>query len=168
MTSFLEKMFIVEGIIFGVIGLLFFIFPIETIISLSTLIAILFIIVGVLTILRCKQREGKLFFIFNGIINILFGLVLWLYPISTIDLLILVYGVWLLIRGAYLLIMSFKNGHFGFNIYTLSNAFLVIFGALVVFQPFSTLMSVPYFIGAALIIMALGEIYIGIKLKDTF
>ena len=83
MTSFLEKMFIVEGIIFGIIGLLFFIIPVETIISLSTLIAILFIIVGVLTILRSKEREGKLFFIFNGIINILFGLVLWLYPIST-------------------------------------------------------------------------------------
>ena len=127
MTSFLEKMFIVEGIIFGVIGLLFFIFPIETIISLSTLIAILFIIVGVSTILRSKEREGKLFFIFNGIINILFGLVLWLYPISTIDVLILVYGVWLLIRGAYLLFLSFKNGQFGFNIYTISNAFLVMF-----------------------------------------
>ena len=168
MSSFLEKMFMIEGIIFAIIGLLFFIFPVETIISFSILIAILFIVVGILTILRCKERSGKLFFIFNGIINILFGLVLWLYPISTINLLTTVYGTWLLIRGAYLLFMSFKNGHFGFNIYTLSNAFLVIFAAIIIFQPFSTLITLPYFIGGALIVMAIGEIYLGIKLRNTF
>lgn len=51
MTSFLEKMFIVEGILFGIIGLLFFVFPLQTIISLSALIAILFIVVGISTII---------------------------------------------------------------------------------------------------------------------
>ena len=43
----------------------------------------------------------------------------------------------------------------------------VIFGALVVFQPFKALISAPYFTGTALIITALGEIYLGIKLKNT-
>lgn len=168
MTSFLEKMFIVEGVLFGIIGLLFFIFPLQTIISLSVLIAILFIIVGVSTILRCRHREGRAFFIFNGIINILFGLVLWLYPIPTIDLLIVVYGVWVLARGAYLMFMSFRNGHFGWNAYTVYNAILVVFGILVIVQPFSVLVTAPYFIGAALILTAISEIYIGVKLKDTF
>lgn len=168
MTSFLEKMFIVEGILFGIIGLLFFIFPLQTIISLSALIAILFIVVGISTIIRSRQRDGRVFFIFNGIINILFGLVLWLYPISTIDLLIVVYGIWVLVRGAYLMFMSFRNGHFGWNAYTVYNAILVIFGVLVIFQPFSVLITAPYFIGAALILTAISEIYIGVKLKDTF
>lgn len=168
MTSFLEKMFIVEGILFGIIGLLFFVFPLQTIISLSALIAILFIVVGISTIIRSRQRDGRSFFIFNGIINILFGLVLWLYPISTIDLLIVVYGIWVLVRGAYLMFMSFRNGHFGWNAYTVYNAILVIFGVLVIFQPFSVLITAPYFIGAALILTAISEIYIGVKLKDTF
>ncbi len=168
MTSFLEKMFIVEGILFGIIGLLFFVFPLQTIISLSALIAILFIVVGISTIIRSRQRDGRAFFIFNGIINILFGLVLWLYPISTIDLLIVVYGIWVLVRGAYLMFMSFRNGHFGWNAYTVYNAILVIFGVLVIFQPFSVLITAPYFIGAALILTAISEIYIGVKLKDTF
>lgn len=168
MTSMLEKMFIIEGSIFAIIGVLFFIFPIQTIISLSTLIAFLFIVVGILTIIRSGKNEGRGFYIFNGIINILFGLVLWLYPISTIDLLLVVYGVWVLVRGLYLMFMSFRNGHFGFNTYTVYQAILVIFGAIVVFQPFSALITAPYFIGIALLVMAFGEIYIGIKLKDTF
>ena len=163
MTTYLEKMFIIEGIIFAIIGLLFFIFPLQSIISLSTLIAVLFIIVGVLTIIRSGTREGKWFYIFNGVINILFGLVLWLYPISTLDLLVLIYGIWVLVRGVYLMFISI-----GFNIYTVSNAILVIFGAMVVFQPFSALITAPYFIGTALIVTALGEIYLGVKLKDTF
>ena len=106
MTTYLEKMFIIEGIIFAIIGLLFFIFPLQSIISLSTLIAVLFIIVGVLTIIRSGTREGKWFYIFNGVINILFGLVLWLYPISTLDLLVLIYGIWVLVRGVYLMFIS--------------------------------------------------------------
>ena len=168
MTTYLEKMFIIEGIIFAIIGLLFFIFPLQSIISLSTLIAVLFIIVGVLTIIRSGTREGKWFYIFNGVINILFGLVLWLYPISTLDLLVLIYGIWVLVRGVYLMFISIRKGYFGFNIYTVSNAILVIFGAIVVFQPFSALITAPYFIGTALIVTALGEIYLGVKLKDTF
>lgn len=168
MTTYLEKMFIIEGIIFAIIGLLFFIFSLQSIISLSTLIAVLFIIVGVLTIIRSGTREGKWFYIFNGVINILFGLVLWLYPISTLDLLVLIYGIWVLVRGVYLMFISIRNGYFGFNIYTVSNAILVIFGAIVVFQPFSALITAPYFIGTALIVTALGEIYLGVKLKDTF
>lgn len=168
MTSFLEKMLMVEGVLFGIIGFLFFIFPLQTIISLSTFIAILFIVVGISTIIRSRQRDGRAFFIFNGMINILFGLVLWLYPISTIDLLIVVYGIWVLVRGAYLMFMSFRNGHFGWNAYTVYNAILVIFGLLVIIQPFSVLITAPYFIGAALILTAISEIYIGVKLKDTF
>ena len=110
MTTYLEKMFIIEGIIFAIIGLLFFIFPLQSVISLSTLIAVLFIIVGVLTIIRSGTREGKWFYIFNGVINILFGLVLWLYPISTLDLLVLIYGIWVLVRGVYLMFISIRNG----------------------------------------------------------
>lgn len=168
MSSFLEKMFFIEGLIFGIIGILFFIFPIETIIGLSTMIAILFMIVGILTIVRGYRKEGRLFFIFNGIINILFGLILWLYPVSTINTLIMVYGIWVLVRGGYLLIMSLKNGHFGVNVYTVYNIIIIIFGIIVVFQPFSVLLTAPYFIGTALIVTALGEIYLGMKLRDTF
>ena len=64
--------------------------------------------------------------------------------------------------------MSFRNGHFGWNAYTVYNAILVIFGLLVIIQPFSVLITAPYFIGAALILTAISEIYIGVKLKDTF
>lgn len=168
MQSFLEKLFFVEGIAFAIIGVLFFIFPLQSIISLSALIAVIFILIGVMTMVRSKGREGRIFYLFNGLINILFGLTLWLYPISTLDVLVLVYGIWVLIRGVYLTFLSIRNGYFGLNIYTAANIIFVIFGILVVFQPFNALISAPYFIGTALILTALGEIYLGIKLKNAF
>ena len=146
MSSFLEKMFVIEGIIFGVLGILFFIFPIETIMSMSTIIAVLFVIVGISTIIRTSGREERWFFIFNGIINILFGLVLWLYPLSTINILIFSYGIWVLVRGIYLLLMSLTRGYFGLNAYTVYNVILILFGVIVVFQPFTVLMTAPYLI----------------------
>ena len=72
MTTYLEKMFIIEGIIFAIIGLLFFIFPLQSIISLSTLIAVLFIIVGVLTIFVVGLAKE------NGFISLMVSLIFYL------------------------------------------------------------------------------------------
>ena len=64
--------------------------------------------------------------------------------------------------------MSLTRGYFGLNAYTVYNVILILFGVIVVFQPFTVLMTAPYLIGTALIVTAVGEIYLGIKLKDTF
>ncbi len=148
MQSYLEKLFLVEGIAFAIIGVFFFIFPLQSIISLSALIALMFMVIGVMTIVRSKGREGRFFYIFN--------------------VLVLVYGIWVLVRGIYLTFLSIRNGYFGLNIYTAANVIFVIFGALVVFQPFKELISAPYFIGTALILTALGEIYLGIKREEPY
>ena len=54
MQSYLEKLFLVEGIAFAIIGVFFFIFPLQSIISLSALIALMFMVIGVMTIVRSK------------------------------------------------------------------------------------------------------------------
>ena len=43
MQSYLEKLFLVEGIAFAIIGVFFFIFPLQSIISLSALIYSIFV-----------------------------------------------------------------------------------------------------------------------------
>lgn len=161
--SKLEATLILEGILFGIIGILFFINPIESYFSFTIVAGIMLIIVGIFTIVRAFKSTEKAYYIFSGIINILFGFIVWLTPISTTETLILFYGIWAVIRGVYLFIISIKRKKIGFNINTLYNVLLVILGLFILSNPIITLLSTPYIIGIYFIISAVCEIYLGFQ-----
>lgn len=161
--SRLETVLILEGILFGIIGILFFINPIESYFSFTTVAGILLIIAGIFTIIRAFKTDEKLYYIFSGIINILFGLIVWFIPIPTTETLILFYGIWALIRGIYLLILSIKRKKIGFNINTLYNVLLIVLGLLILSNPIVTLLATPYIIGIYFIVSAICEIYLGFQ-----
>ena len=161
--SKLEATLILEGILFGIIGILFFINPIESYFSFTTVAGIMLIIIGIFTIIRAFKTTEKAYYIFRGIINILFGIIVWFTPISTTETLILFYGVWALIRGIYLLIMSIKRKNIGFNTNTLYNVVLIILGLLILSNPIVTLLATPYIIGIYFIISCIFELYLGFQ-----
>lgn len=161
--SRLEATLILEGILFGIIGILFFINPIESYFSFTTVAGILLIIAGIFTIIRAFKTDEKAYYIFSGIINILFGLIVWFTPVSTTQTLILFYGIWALIRGIYLLILSIKRKKLGFNVNTLYNVSLIILGLLILSNPIVTLLATPYIIGIYFIVSAICEIYLGFQ-----
>lgn len=161
--SKLEATLILEGILFGIIGILFFINPIESYFSFTIVAGIMLIIAGIFTIVRAFKSTEKAYYIFSGIINILFGFIVWLTPISTTETLILFYGIWAVIRGVYLFIISIKRKKIGFNINTLYNVLLVILGLFILSNPIITLLSTPYIIGIYFIISAVCEIYLGFQ-----
>ncbi|MBC6003179.1 acid-resistance membrane protein [uncultured Clostridium sp.] len=161
--SKLEATLILEGILFGIIGILFFINPIESYFSFTTVAGIMLIIIGIFTIIRAFKTTEKAYYIFSGIINILFGIIVWFTPISTTETLILFYGVWALIRGIYLLIMSIKRKNIGFNTNTLYNVVLIILGLLILSNPIVTLLATPYIIGIYFIISCIFELYLGFQ-----
>ncbi len=161
--SKLEATLILEGILFGIIGILFFINPIESYFSFTTVAGILLIIAGIFRIIRAFKTDEKAYYIFNGIINILFGLIVWFTPVSTTQTLILFYGIWALIRGIYLLILSIKRKKIGFNVNTLYNISLIVLGLLILSNPIVTLLATPYIIGIYFIVSAICEIYLGFQ-----
>lgn len=156
----LETTLILEGILLGIIGILF---PIESFFSFTTVAGILLIIAGIFTIIRAFKTTEKGYYIFSGIINILFALMVWFSPISTTETLILFYGIWAVVRGIYLLIISIKRKKIGFNLNTLYNVLLVILGILILVNPIVTLFATPYIIGIYFIISAMCEICLGFE-----
>ncbi|CEN78666.1 HdeD family acid-resistance protein [Paraclostridium sordellii] len=161
--SNLETTLILEGILFGIVGILFFINPIESYFSFTTVAGILLIIAGIFTIIRAFKTTEKAYYIFSGIINILFGLIVWFAPISTTETLILFYGIWAVIRGIYLFIISIKRKKIGFNFNTLYNVLLIVLGLLILANPIVTLLATPYIIGIYFIVSAICEIYLGFE-----
>ena len=161
--SKLEATLILQGILFGIIGVLFFINPIESYFSFTTVAGILIVIIGIFDIVRSFKSADKGYYIFTGIINIVFGLIFWLTPIATTETLILLYGIWAVIRGIYLIIISIKRKEIGFNLKTLYYIILVLLGIFILANPILTLLASPYIIGIYFIVSAIFEIYLGFQ-----
>lgn len=153
-----------EGILMAIVGILFFVNPIDSILSLSIIIGILIIASGIFTLIRAPRTNRKGWLIFSGIINILFGLLLCFSPISTIATLVIFYGAWILVKGIFVIIGEIQFKSFGFNTATLYALLLIILGLLVLFEPLSFLIATPFIIGFNFIIIAIFEIYLGFKL----
>lgn len=167
MKSYLEKLFIVEGIILGIIGILFLINPVRSLLAFTSIMGILIIIYSIMKVIRGWSTDSKFIYLIIGIIDILFGLILIMYPIATIENLILFFGIWALIRGIYNLIISIKFHRFGFNLETLYNVLCILVGLLIAVYPFVVLFAlpyIPYVLGVYFIIVAVFEIYLGFKL----
>lgn len=164
MKKFLEYLFIIEGILFGIIGVLFFINPFSTLASFINICGVLIILAGIFSIIRSLTSSNNVFLIVNGIISILFGLLLCFSPIATINSLALFFGAWVIIRGIYLFIMAIKYKNLGFNFHTVYILLLFILGLLILFNPLITVLATPYIIGTFFIISAVCEIYLGFKI----
>lgn len=164
LKKFLEYLFIIEGILFGVIGVLFFINPFRTLANFINICGVLIILAGIFSIIRAFAFTNNVFLIANGTISILFGLLLCFSPVATIDTLALFFGVWAIIRGIYLFIMAIKHKNLNFNFHTIYIILLFLLGLLILFNPLVTILATPYIIGTFFIISAVCEIYLGFKI----
>lgn len=165
MKNILEKVFIVEGIIFALVGILFLFNPISSFIITVNVSSILLICAGIFSVIRSFGRDDVLWGIINGAITIIFGIVLLIYPIDTAGTLIMFYGIWALVRGIYLLIISFKRGDFGTNYTTTYNVLLILLGLLILFLPIDIVSYTSYIIGIYLLVTGISEIYLGFKIE---
>ena len=164
MKNFLEKFFIVEGILFGLLGIMFFINPFDTLVTFINLCGILIFIIGISTLIRAFNSENKVFLILNGVISIVLGAIIFLSPVETMSSLALFLGIWALIRGIYLLIVLIKYSKLGLNFNTFYVVALIVLGVLILFNPFAAVLTTPYIIGTYFIVTAVCEIYLGFKL----
>lgn len=167
MKSYVEKIFIIEGIILGIIGLLFFANPVESFFNFTSICGILIIICSIVRIIRGFKSDSKLFYTLTGLIDILFGLIIYFNPVSTVGSLILLYGIWALVKGLYNIIICIKNRCFGFNVQTGLSILSILLGSMIALCPIAILFAlpyVPYAIGVCFIVLAASEIYIGYKL----
>lgn len=162
--SNVEGILILEGILFGIIGILFFTRPIESYFNFTEVAGILIIVIGIFEVFRAFKSTEKGYYIFSGVINIIFGLIVWATPIATTETLILFYGVWAIIRGIYLVIVSIKRKEIGFNLKTAYYIALVILGVFILVNPILTLLATPYIIGTYFIVSAIFEIYLAFQI----
>lgn len=108
-------------------------------------------------------------FVLRGLLSILFGVVAFMYPSSTLTSLILFFGVWMLVDGAF----SVCGALFGKSVvddWVLQLMFgilSILLGAMVLSAPGVTTLVVVVYAAAWFMIRGVGDIIFAIKLRKV-
>jgi uncharacterized membrane protein HdeD (DUF308 family) len=108
---------VLEGVFAVIIGLYLLFSPVTTTITLVQILGIFWLLGGVLSILSLvTDRENAGWKLLSGIMGILIGLVVFVYPYSpfvVLAILVMILGIWSIIYGAIRLVWAFKGGGLG-------------------------------------------------------
>ncbi|MGN0144507.1 MAG: DUF308 domain-containing protein [Clostridium sp.] len=157
--KFLEKIFIIEGFLFLLLGVLFFWNPVNSLITLTKVTGLILISLGILYLMS-EDRN-----ITMSVIDIILGVGLIAMPGESINLIISFYGAWSVVRGIFILIESFQGGWADNKFSIIYSILITVLGLLILINPIISFFSVPYVIGTYFIVSGVCELYIGFMIK---
>lgn len=165
---------LVVGILSVIAGILVFVFPLETYVTLSILFGVLMILVGAAQLILSSSSNNYLmmrgYFIVGGVLDVLLGLFLCLYPGITIFLLPILLGIWMLYHSFMIIAFggdldTFDAGGHGFVVG--SGILLLILAILILMNPFSAgIAAVVVLTGIGLVVFGLILIMLSVRLRD--
>ncbi len=165
---------LVVGILSVIAGILVFVFPLETYVTLSILFGVLMILVGAAQLILSSSSNNYLmmrgYFIVGGVLDVLLGLFLCLYPGITIFLLPILLGIWMLYHSFMIIAFggdldTFDAGGHGFVVG--SGILLLILAILILMNPFSAgIAAVVVLTGVGLVVFGLILIMLSVRLRD--
>lgn len=165
---------LIVGILSAVAGILVFVFPLESYVTLSIIFGAVMILVGASQLVIATSSNNYLmtrgYFIVGGILDVILGLFLSLYPGVTITLLPILLGIWMLYHS--FVIISFGGDLDTFNIggqgmIVGSGILLLILSILILMNPFSAgIAAVVVLTGVGFLVFGAILVVLAFKLKD--
>lgn len=167
-------MLMLAGVLCVVAGIAVFIFPLESYVALSICFGVLMLIVGAVQLIIASTSNNYLmmkgYVIVGGVLDLILGLFMCLYPGITLMLIPIMLGIWMMYHS--FMIVAFGGDLDTFNVK--GNGLVIAAGILLLLLSILILMN-PFGVGvAAVVVMAgIGLLLFGIilcvmslKLKD--
>ena len=134
---------LIAGILCIIAGIAVFAFPLESYVALSILTGVLMLVVGVAKLIAASASGNYLmmrgYVIVGGVLDLILGLFLCIYPGVTLALLPIMLGFWMLYNSFVLLGFSGDFDTFGIQgggILTAGGILLLVLSSLVLVNPF--------------------------------
>jgi uncharacterized membrane protein HdeD (DUF308 family) len=165
--------FLIIGLIFIVAGIAIYAKPAEGYVGLSVLFSVVMISSGFSQIFFSASNSTVLkgwgWILVSGILDLVIGTYLLLYPVVTIVTLPYFVGFWLIIRSFYMMGASFdlkdlKLGGWGWLLF--GGIVVLVLGGLIVYYPAAGVISIIAVSGSAFIVGGLLNIYLAFQLKS--
>lgn len=145
---------IIEAIVSIILGIVLLLWPMTTTKTFIYLFAAYFAVLGVMDIIsyiRSKDSTGTLLL---GILKLIVALVIFAFPGEVGGFIGLIMGIAIVLIGVFNITRSLDLKRVGINTWTLIlvlNIIVVIAGIIVIFNPFSTVVTLAQLLGAILI-----------------
>lgn len=164
--------FLVNGIIALIIGILLLFVPAETILTLTRYFGVFLLIAGivllVISIRNLRSEQPYILLLTEALVAILIGALLVIYTRKSLEMFVILMGIWALIIGIVQVILSLrmKEKISNYAILLINGLLTALMGLLFFLNPFESVIFLGYVVG----ILALGVgvllIYFAFKLKN--
>lgn len=167
---------LLEGILLIIAGLISFIHPASILRWIVIIYGILAVITGVADIVFYAKTEkyvgiGPTISLITGILSILAGLMLLVYPDAGVWVIVLLIPIWFIAhsisRLTHLSFIRIAAGRFYYYFTLILNVFGIILGFLMIISPNIVIFSVGYIIGIYLILLGVDSIVIACSKFDN-
>lgn len=164
----------IAGLLCIVAGIAVFIFPVQSYVALSIILGILVLLVGASQLIIASSSNNYLakkeYWIVGGVLDILLGIFLCIYPNVTMMLLPVMMGIWLMYHGFVTMAFGGNMADFGLSGATgtvFGGVLLLILSIMVLINPFGAgVDTVLVLTGVGLIVMGCLLCHRSIKLKN--
>lgn len=167
-------MLMLAGILCLAAGIAVFIFPLESYVVMSIIFGVLMLIVGAVQLLMASTSNNYLmmrgYVIVGGVLDLILGLFMCLYPGITLVLIPIMLGIWMMYHS--FMIIAFGGDLDTFNVkgnglVVVSGVVLLILSFLILMNPFGAgIAAVVVMAGVGLLVFGLILCMMSMKLKE--
>jgi uncharacterized membrane protein HdeD (DUF308 family) len=163
--------FLVNGLIAILFGLLALLVPTETIMTLTIYFGIIILLGGLImfyfSIKNMKAQKTYLLLMAEAILAILIGAVIAFYPKGSLQIFLVMVGIWATIIGLLQIIVAVQmrkkvSNH---SMFTLNGVITLVFGLLLFFNPLGAIKALFMVIGLLALAAGVLLVYLGFKVK---
>jgi uncharacterized membrane protein HdeD (DUF308 family) len=161
---------VIRGVLAIILGILALVVPLTTLVTFAIIVGIWFIIDGIVAIVDAIRQRGSgtmAFRIIVGVVDIIFGLLLLLWPGKTLVIMMYLAGIWAIVLGALEIIASIRSRkqNSGWVWGLITGIVAVIFGILVAIHPGFTLVTLTWVVGIFAIVFGIFWIIFGFMIR---
>lgn len=163
--------FLINGLIAVLFGLLALFVDIDKIVALTKFIGVFFLIGGLVAFYfsyrNMQAKKPYLLLMVGAIFAILIGAVIAFYPSETLKVFLILIGIWATITGLFQIIISvqMKKKVSNHSLFTLNGIITLIFGLLLFYNPLGTIKVLFTIIGLLAVVAGVILVYLAFKVK---
>lgn len=164
--------FLVNGVIAILFGLLALLVPSETIKTMTIYFGLLILLGGLImfyfSIKNLQAKKPYLLLMAEALFAILVGVIIVFYPKSTLQIFLIMIGIWASIMGLFQIIIAvqMKGKVTNHSMFTLNGVITLVFGLLLFFNPMGAIKALFIIIGLLALVAGLLLVYLGFKVRS--
>ena len=164
---------IIRGVLAIIFGLIALFSPIATALALAIVIGVYAIVNGVFDIIEAIRHRGSSSMVLRivlGVVSILFGMLVLVWPGISLAILVIMVGIWAIIIGIIQIVASVRHRavpHSGWVWGIIGGALSILFGILVLIWPGTGLVTIIWIIGIWAIVWGVTLIVLGVQLRKA-